>query len=252
MYRAAFISGITGQFFRQFALTISVSTIISAFNSLTLSPALTALLLRPQDKNAKRDNRVLPWPAYALAGGWGAWELLAHRFEPAAAGLGISATSTTWIVATTGAVVGALATVPANWLLGSAFRLFNRGFDFTGIGYTWVVGKMIQTWDVGLKTLPWLVCMAAGGWWAWEYLGPHLEIIGKNLNLPGKVGLWIGGIVGVFAGAAIAWPLNWLLEIALRSLGARRSMAIDKRARAAPGQSAVGFLVGSSGSTRVL
>ena len=40
----AFIRGITGQFFRQFALTIAVSTIISAFNSLTLSPALTALL----------------------------------------------------------------------------------------------------------------------------------------------------------------------------------------------------------------
>ena len=43
----AFISGITGQFFRQFALTIAVSTVISAFNSLTLSPALTALLLAP-------------------------------------------------------------------------------------------------------------------------------------------------------------------------------------------------------------
>jgi multidrug efflux pump len=42
----AFISGITGQFFRQFALTIAVSTAISAFNSLTLSPALGALLLR--------------------------------------------------------------------------------------------------------------------------------------------------------------------------------------------------------------
>src|SRR2546430_1317269 len=42
----AFISGITGQFFRQFALTIAASTIISAFNSLTLSPALSALLLR--------------------------------------------------------------------------------------------------------------------------------------------------------------------------------------------------------------
>jgi len=41
----AFISGITGQFFRQFALTIAVSTIISAFNSLTLSPALAAILL---------------------------------------------------------------------------------------------------------------------------------------------------------------------------------------------------------------
>lgn len=44
----AFISGIVGQFFRQFALTIAVSTIISTFNSLTLSPALAALLLRPQ------------------------------------------------------------------------------------------------------------------------------------------------------------------------------------------------------------
>src|SRR5581483_11459883 len=42
----AFISGITGQFFRQFAVTISVSTVLSAFNSLTLSPALAAILLR--------------------------------------------------------------------------------------------------------------------------------------------------------------------------------------------------------------
>ncbi|MFL5330107.1 MAG: efflux RND transporter permease subunit [Gemmataceae bacterium] len=44
----AFISGITGSFFRQFALTIAVSTVISAFNSLTLSPALAARLLRPK------------------------------------------------------------------------------------------------------------------------------------------------------------------------------------------------------------
>ena len=49
----AFISGITGQFFRQFALTIAVSTVISAFNSLTLSPALAAVLLKPH--GAKRD-----------------------------------------------------------------------------------------------------------------------------------------------------------------------------------------------------
>ena len=45
----AFISGITGQFFRQFALTIAVSTVISAFNSLTLSPALAAILLAAAD-----------------------------------------------------------------------------------------------------------------------------------------------------------------------------------------------------------
>ena len=49
----AFISGITGQFFRQFALTIAASTIISAFNSLTLSPALSALLLQSRGTRAR-------------------------------------------------------------------------------------------------------------------------------------------------------------------------------------------------------
>ena len=49
----AFISGITGQFYRQFALTIASATVISAFNSLTLSPALASRLLRRKD--AKKD-----------------------------------------------------------------------------------------------------------------------------------------------------------------------------------------------------
>jgi hydrophobe/amphiphile efflux-1 (HAE1) family protein len=53
----AFISGITGQFFRQFALTIAVSTVISALNSLTLSPALAAVLLKPH--GAKRDKLTI-------------------------------------------------------------------------------------------------------------------------------------------------------------------------------------------------
>ena len=44
----AFVGGITGQFFRQFAVTITASTVFSAINSLTLSPALAAILLRPQ------------------------------------------------------------------------------------------------------------------------------------------------------------------------------------------------------------
>ena len=42
----AFMTGLTGQFYKQFAMTIAISTVISAFNSLTLSPALSALLLR--------------------------------------------------------------------------------------------------------------------------------------------------------------------------------------------------------------
>ncbi|MBB3226567.1 multidrug efflux pump [Luteibacter sp. Sphag1AF] len=51
---AAFISGLTGQFYRQFALTIAISTVISAFNSLTLSPALAAILLK--DRDAPKDK----------------------------------------------------------------------------------------------------------------------------------------------------------------------------------------------------
>jgi hydrophobic/amphiphilic exporter-1 (mainly G- bacteria), HAE1 family len=56
---AAFIPGITGQFYRQFALTIAVSTIISAFVSLTLSPALAAILLKPHDAG---HGQTQAWP----------------------------------------------------------------------------------------------------------------------------------------------------------------------------------------------
>lgn len=55
----AFITGLTGQFYRQFALTIAISTVISAFNSLTLSPALAALLLRGHDAPKDRLTRVM-------------------------------------------------------------------------------------------------------------------------------------------------------------------------------------------------
>ncbi|MCJ7957035.1 MULTISPECIES: efflux RND transporter permease subunit [unclassified Pseudomonas] len=63
---AAFISGLTGQFYKQFALTIAISTVISAFNSLTLSPALAAVLLKghnaPKDRFSKALDKVF--------GGW--------------------------------------------------------------------------------------------------------------------------------------------------------------------------------------
>ena len=59
----AFITGLTGQFYRQFALTIAISTVISAINSLTLSPALAALLLKshdaPKDALTRGMDRVL-------------------------------------------------------------------------------------------------------------------------------------------------------------------------------------------------
>ena len=61
----AFISGLTGQFYKQFAVTIAISTVISAINSLTLSPALAALLLRghdqPKDALTRGMDRAFGW-----------------------------------------------------------------------------------------------------------------------------------------------------------------------------------------------
>ena len=61
----AFITGLSGQFYRQFALTIAISTVISAINSLTLSPALSALLLKghhaPKDWLTRLMDRTLGW-----------------------------------------------------------------------------------------------------------------------------------------------------------------------------------------------
>ncbi|MBO1542074.1 efflux RND transporter permease subunit [Pseudomonas sp. OA65] len=63
---AAFISGLTGQFYKQFALTIAISTVISAINSLTLSPALAAVLLKGHDAPKDRFSKFLD----KLFGGW--------------------------------------------------------------------------------------------------------------------------------------------------------------------------------------
>ncbi|KZN56807.1 transporter [Pseudoalteromonas luteoviolacea CPMOR-2] len=62
----AFITGLSGQFYKQFALTITISTLISAFNSLTLSPALSAILLKSHDAPKDRLTRVLD----KLFGAW--------------------------------------------------------------------------------------------------------------------------------------------------------------------------------------
>lgn len=62
----AFMSGLTGQFYKQFALTITISTFISAINSLTLSPALSALLLKGHGEKKDLLTRVMD----KLLGGW--------------------------------------------------------------------------------------------------------------------------------------------------------------------------------------
>jgi hydrophobe/amphiphile efflux-1 (HAE1) family protein len=107
----AFISGIVGQFFRQFALTIAVSTILSTINSLTLSPALATILLRP--KTAKRDP--LTW-LIDLLFGW--------VFKLFNLGFRHSTTAYTW-------GVGKLLRVPALVLIvyGGLLGLTYWGYD---------------------------------------------------------------------------------------------------------------------------
>ncbi len=55
----AFLSGVTGQFYRQFSVTIAIATVISAINSLTLSPALAAVIFKGHDEPADRLTRII-------------------------------------------------------------------------------------------------------------------------------------------------------------------------------------------------
>jgi multidrug efflux pump subunit AcrB len=158
----AFITGITGQFFRQFALTIAVSTLLSAFNSLTLSPALAALLLRHRTKGVVAR---LPGLVFVLAGlfvgarlGWEAeW---ATQLETR--GLSVLPGGETFLAlheaapmlhgliggGLVGLLVGAAVGWPLGWLanrvLAVFFRVFNRGFDLSTAFYTRSVGKLLR------------------------------------------------------------------------------------------------------------
>ncbi|HTQ39858.1 MAG TPA: multidrug efflux RND transporter permease subunit [Pirellulales bacterium] len=146
----AFISGITGQFFRQFALTISVSTVISAFNSLTLSPALAALLLKPIDKKRKHTTPPLPWPAFVIAGGWAGWEYLTPHLSGWLQSHGVGPEMMPYIAAALGAVGGGIVSWPLNRLLALLFAGFNLFFNGLSIGYTWIVGLMLYVTPVVL------------------------------------------------------------------------------------------------------
>jgi len=84
----AFIVGLSGEFYKQFALTIAISTVISAFNSLTLSPALAALLLKSHDAKKDRFTRAIDF-----AFGW-FFKLFNRFFGRASRGYGILVTHT--------------------------------------------------------------------------------------------------------------------------------------------------------------
>jgi multidrug efflux pump subunit AcrB len=151
----AFISGITGQFFRQFAVTIAISTVFSAFNSLTLSPALAALLLRPSGHHGET-REVLPRPGVALLGGLlGVWEALyeepirGHWGEWLSFVLGGDHVLTlTWkyrlLLGMAGLAAGWFGARLVNRFLGGFFRLFNAAFAVGTNGYTRLVGGLVR------------------------------------------------------------------------------------------------------------
>jgi multidrug efflux pump subunit AcrB len=142
----AFISGITGQFFRQFALTIAVSTALSALNSLTLSPALSALLLKPRDAAAQREPLPRVGVAIVIAA-------IAFMVVPdlvlSRAGVTLTNRWTQWTVRfliaapffAAGLFGSGLINRPLSWF----FALFNRGFTAATNGYTFAVKGLLRT-----------------------------------------------------------------------------------------------------------
>jgi multidrug efflux pump len=153
----AFIGGISGQFYRQFALTIAASTVISAFNSLTLSPALCALLLADHSAHAgthaggaagRRDP--LPRWGIALVCGLVATWLFEDRLVLA---LGPGAAGTpderlVWgvrlAVFAAGTLAGLVVAPAVNAVVLACFRAFNVFFDLTTGVYGAAVGLLLR------------------------------------------------------------------------------------------------------------
>jgi multidrug efflux pump len=137
-----FISGIIGEFYRQFAVTIAISTLLSAFNSLTLSPALCALLLKPHVAGEKAEP--LPRIAFPLAGAALAYWLLAPRLRPLMGNANIP----DWLIPVAAALVGGgigwMLRVALNRVLGALFTAFNTGFDVATRGYLVAVGGALR------------------------------------------------------------------------------------------------------------
>jgi multidrug efflux pump len=144
----AFISGIVGQFFRQFALTIAISTIISTFNSLTLSPALAVLLLKPK---ASGQGEALPRLGLVILGVWAAYMYLGPWLF-ATFGQQLPALPQNidplWACRVIAAVIVAVAVFAAakfiNLVLFWFFRVFNQGFNLATSGYVASVSVLLR------------------------------------------------------------------------------------------------------------
>ena len=149
----AFITGISGEFYRQFAITIAASTAFSAVNSLTLSPALAAILFAGHQDAAQpaastAGTSPLPRMVIGLLGGLAAiW--LGEDLAVVWAGLAAGASPLAdWglrlMVFTGGFTAATVIAPPVNLLLTGLFRLFNLFFDVTTGIYGAVVGVLLR------------------------------------------------------------------------------------------------------------
>ena len=154
-----FITGIVGRFFQQFALTIAISTVISAFNSLTLSPALAVLLLKPRHASNGQAESKVPGEHSTMPGGealprmiiWliGAW--LGYVSGPWLEQWAGNVLQPLFAVVTPGFVAALIGLVAAhllgqlvNFLLGAFFRWFNRGFNAATNIYVGIVSLCLR------------------------------------------------------------------------------------------------------------
>ncbi len=160
---SVFITGITGQFYRQFALTISVAMIISAINALTLTPSRAVVIFKQEAGHHGHKREALPWWFFGLLGGLGTLWLLPpllaeHLGMPELAAHGhrhYDSDAPWWLahvvnVATftpgllLGLVVGWLCIRPVNAVLAVVFRAFNRCFDVVTAIYGRLVGRLLR------------------------------------------------------------------------------------------------------------
>jgi multidrug efflux pump len=165
----AFMAGISGQFYRQFALTIAASTVISAFNSLTLSPALCALMLKSHGHGQEDGHHAahapdpLPRLGIAIIGGLLAYvyllapaghlfglELGEHHGESQAGTAAHAASTTTVLIVklavfAVGVILGYVVSRFVNAILAAFFRGFNKLFDVGINGYGRSVGILLRT-----------------------------------------------------------------------------------------------------------
>ena len=171
---SAFLGGITGQFFRQFALTIAVSMLISAVNAMTMTPARAAWIFakRKPGEHGDQGKEALPWWIFALLGGlatvWlltptlGVWLGLPAGGEGGeAAPGGLKDTLLAWGMylvlflpgAVAGGALGWLVIRPVNWVLGHFFRGFNWVFDRATRAYGKTVGWCLRLSAIVLADL---------------------------------------------------------------------------------------------------